>query len=272
MSTFKINNDRNTRFDSSNIASLTNAQAPGINIAALRILPPNTHSAKTLILPSKNTFNILPAIGLTVRKQQDSQVNIGNNYSKIIRIRKDTLPIRNNLYDIYNTKYKKPIIVDKFEFCEEQKISSIFSTTGYHQWFSTLIDKQPSFKTSLFDKVSSRLLSLNQDCSCRYIDFSGQYIFDRNASSDQLLSSTNKKVSKAIIDFNIEQNYINIYLYNNKTDSYVHVRLRPPLRHRPAYNDWVFDEDVTINDLLSNTEYAEIVNCCNIGNYKIFNK
>lgn len=270
MSTFQINNNIRSNFN--NKISTTNNFGSGPNISAINIQSPNTNSAKQLILPNKNIFELSPPIGLTVRNKQDSQIINTTNYSKIIRIRKDTVPIRNNLYDIYNYRYKKPIEVDKFEFCEEQKISSIFSTTGYHQWFTTLIHNEPSFKTSFFDKVSSRLLSLNKDCSCRYIDFSGQYVLDKNASVNQLLSTNNKKVSKAIIDFNIKDNYINIYLYNNKTDSYVQIRLRPPLRYRPAYNDWVFDEDVTINDLLSDTEYADLVDCCNVGDFKIFSK
>lgn len=273
MHTFVIN--KTSKSNNNNKTSIRSNFSSGPNISAIRILPTNTASSYKNDTDSDQIYNpqIKLNYGSNVRIKQDSQVISINNYAKVIKIRRDTSPIRNNLYNFYKDRFKQPVIVDRFEFCSEQKISTIFSSNSYNQWFSTLITNEPSFKTHLFNKVfSNSLLSLSDDCSCRYIDFSGSYILDRNLSTDnQLVQSSNKRASKASIDFNMEENYINIYLYSKKSKSYINIRLRPPLRYRPAYDDWVFDEDVTIYDMLSNTEYAELIDCCNLENGKIFN-
>lgn len=272
MHTFVIN--KNNKSNENNKTSIRSNFSAGPNISAINIIPSNTtniHKKDSLDTIDNNSqkTNFVS----NVRVKQDSQIISVNNYSKVIKIRRDTSFIRNNLYDLYNYRFEQPVIVDRFEFCSEQKISTIFSSNSYNQWFSSLIKNEPSFKIHLFDKVfSPTFLSLSSDCGCRYVDFSGQYEIDRTLPSEnQLIQSSNKKASKAIINFNLEENYINIYIYSQKTKSYINIRLRPPLRYRPAYDDWVFDEDVTIYDILSNTEYAELIDCCNLENSKIFN-
>ena len=245
------------------------------NILTSKIVSPNT--IEPVIIDNtkeNNKFDIpVPQNGIKVRSKQLFLPKSVNNYAKIITIRKDTLPIRNNLYHYYKNEIIDPIEVDKFYFCNEQKISSIFSTSGDTHWFSTLIDKQPSYKTSLFGKVVFERLSLLKDCSCNYFDFSGSYSIDRFSENNdnQLIYSSNKRVSKATIDFDAESNYIIITIYSEKVQSYVKIRLRPPVRYRPLYNDWVFDENVTIENILSSTEFAELINCCNITNETLNN-
>lgn len=271
MHTFVIN--KNNKSNENNKTSIRSNFSAGPNISSINIASPNTSSTRSQTDILDDNSQNLSNHGLSVRVKQDSQVISVNNYAKVIKIRKDTSHIRNNLYDFYNYRFEQPVIVDRFEFCSEQKISTIFSSNSYNQWFSSLTKNEPSFKIHLFAKVfSPTFLSLSSNCSCRYVDFGGFYELDRTLPSEnQLVKSSNKRVSKAIINFNTEENYINIYIYSQKTKSYINIKLRPPLRYRPVYDDWVFDEDVTIYDILSNTEYAELIDCCNLENSKIFN-
>jgi hypothetical protein len=264
MSTFAINRSKKTN---NNIISTINKPYIGKqNPLTSKIEPPNTtHVVEEILKPKIGISPTLPQNGVSVRSKQLFLPRSVNNYSKFITIRKDTTPIRiGGLYDYYRDRFKIPIETDKFQFCSEQKVSSIFATTGNRQWFSTFIDKQPSFKTSLFDIVEANPLMLLTSCDCLFTDFSGEYILNSSLkSSNQLVSSSNNRVSKGTIDVNIESNYIIVTIYSKRTQSYVKIRLRPPVRYRPAYGDWVFDENVTIDNILSNTEYAEIINCCN---------
>lgn len=233
------------------------------NTLTTKILPPNTFEIKT---ENKNKINIsptIPADGVSVRSKQPISVIKVNNYAKIIRIRKDTTPVRTNLYDYINSMFKRPIIVDKYEFCYEQKISSIFSTNGDTQWYSTYVDRQPSYKTALFNRVSYAPLSIGDDCSCRIFNFNGIYTIDRRLSrGNTLVESSNRNISNVTFDFDPIENYIIVSFYSYKTKSYVKIKLRPPLRYRPIYNDWVFDDKVIIDNIMSLTEYAEIIDCC----------
>jgi hypothetical protein len=270
MSIFRINN--NTRFNNNNKSAIK-SNLVNLNTQSMNIRSPHTMRTK------KNEFKIrtllssgvtAPSYGTTVRNKQDDQIISVNNNAKVIIIRRDTTPIRNNLYNYYTFKFKQPIIVDKFKFCSEQKVSSVFSSSGYNQWFSSLIKNEPSFKSSVFNKISASVPSLQSDCSCIITNFEGLYTLNRTLNNNQLIYSSNRKISRANIDFNLEQNYINIYIYSDKTQSYVNIRLRPPLRYRPAYQDWVFDEDVNIIDQISSeefqvTEYAKLIDCCNLG-------
>lgn len=228
-----------------------------------KIISPNTFEIKTVIQPNFNISPTIPADGVNIRSKQPLSVIKVNNYAKIIRIRKDTTPVRTNLYDYINSMFKRPIIVDKYEFCYEQKISSIFSTNGDAQWYSTYINKQPSYKTATFNRVSYSPLSIGDDCSCRIFNFNGIYTVDRRLSGgNTLIQSSNKNISNISFDFDIVENYIIVSFYSYKTKSYVKIKLRPPLRYRPIYNDWVFDDKVIIDNIMSSTEYAEIIDCC----------
>lgn len=268
MSTFKINDQFKANNNNKSAVKPLPSNFSGINIrspntlATLKTLPSNR-----VLLPDGSGVTA-PALGSKIRSKQDSKIISVNNNAKFITIRKDTTPIRNNLYHYYLDDFKQPITVDKFQFCFDQKVSSVFSSSGDSQWFTTLIKNQPSFKLPLFGKITPSLLSLNADCSCIYTNFSGLYTLDTKLINNQLIASSNRNVSKGAIDFNIESNYISIYIYSNKTKSYVNIRLRPPLRYRPAYNDWVFDEDVNIFDTLSDTEYAKLINCCGLEDPK----
>lgn len=266
MSIFAINTNKRTN---NNIVSTINKPFIGkLNPLTAKIDSPNTYQAfepspKDKIASSPT----LPSDGVNVRSKQLFLPKSVTHYSKFITIRKDTTPIRQGgLYDYYRDRFKVPVEVDKFQFCAEQKISSIFATTGNRQWFSTFIHKQPSFKTALFDIVEANPLMLLTDCGCLYTDFTGVYKLKTNfiSNDNDLIASSNNKVSLGIVDINIESNYIIITIFSKKTNSYVRIRLRPPVRYRPAYDDWVFDESVTIDNILSSTEFAEIVNCCNI--------
>lgn len=267
MSTFRIN--KKIKENNTNKSSV---KPLNLNTSAMSIRPP--HTLPTLDFVGRHETLLSsgitsPVKGSKIRdKQPENQGLLVNNYAKVITVRRDTTPIRNKLYHYYLDRFKEPIIVDKFKFCTEQKISTVFSSNGYNQWFSTFAQNELSFKKALFDKVAFNFLSLSTDC-CFYTDFSGVYTLNTKLVDNQLVASSNKRVSKATIDFNIESNYINMRIYSAKTQSYVNIRLRPPLRYRPAYGDWVFDEDVNIFDLLSPTEYAKIVDCCNLNNIEI---
>lgn len=230
------------------------------NTLIYKILPPNTFEIKSFNSRPFNISPTLPADGISFRYKQPISVIKVNNYAKIIRIRKDTIPVRSNLYDYINSIFKRPVIVDKYEFCSEQKISSVFSTNGDVQWYSAYSDRQPSFKTALFNRVSYTPLSLSDDCSCRIFNFNGIYTVDRRLSDNDLIETSNKNISK--ISFDLIDNYILISFYSYKTKSFVKIRLRPPLRYRPIYDDWVFDDKVIIDNIMSLTEYAEIIDCC----------
>lgn len=254
MSNFVINNNSNNKN-----RTIKNNFIGRQNTLTSRILSPNTFVINASPSSSKN---LITQIDGTRAKPEPSTIQ-GSNYAKIIRIRKDTKPIRNNLYDYINSVFKRPVLVDVFQFCAEQKISTVFSTHGNTQWFSTLINKEPSYKTALFNKVFFNPLSLREDCSCNIFDFNGRYEIDRRLPDfNSLISSSNKDISRVSFEFEPSTNYIMISFYSHKTKSYVRVRLRPPLRYRPIYGDWVFDENVTIDNIMSSTEYAEIVDCC----------
>ena len=262
MTNFFINKNKTLK-DSLKDRTIQNNFVGKQNTLTPKILPPNTFEIKTTRIDKDTVSPTLPANGVSVRSKQDNNIIKVNNYAKIIRIRKDTVPVRTNLYDYINNAFKEPIIVDKYQFCNEQKISSVFSTHGDAQWFSTYVDKQPSYKTALFNRLIYSPLSLSDDCSCRIFNFNGIYGIDRRSSQDNSLkTSSNKNISKIKFDFDPVENYIIVSIYSFKTKSYVNIRLRPPLRYRPIYDDWVFDDSVIIDNIMSSTEYADIVDCC----------
>lgn len=233
------------------------------NTLTAKTVSPNTFQIKVPIIDKTSVSPTISVDGISIRSKQNNNTIKINNYAKIIRIRKDTTPVRTNLYDYINSVFKEPVIVDKYEFCYEQKISTSFSTNGYVQWFSSYIDKQPSYKTSLFSRISYSPLSISDDCSCRIFNFNGIYTVDRRKpEDDSLVLSSNKNISKIKFDFDPIENYIIVSIYSFKTKSYVKIRLRPPLRYRPIYDDWVFDDSVIIDNIMSSTEYSEIIDCC----------
>lgn len=261
MTNFFINNKKTLK-DSLKDRSIYNNYIGKPNTLTSKVLPPNTFEIKKIEVSKVSVSPTLPATGISIRdRQTDSIVKI-SNYAKVITIRKDTTPVRTNLYDYINGVFKEPIIVDRYEFCYEQKISSIFSTNGGVQWFSTYIDRQPSYKTTLFDRIKYSPLSMGKDCSCRIFDFNGIYTVDRRLSDNNLIKSSNRNISAIKFDFDPIENYIIISFYSYKTKSYVNIKLRPPLRYRPIYDDWVFDDSVLIDGIMSSTEYAEIIDCC----------
>lgn len=228
------------------------------NTLTSKIFPPNT-----FVLNNNNSSKeLISQIDGTRAKPLISTIQ-GNNYSKIIRIRRDTTPVRTNLYDYINSVFRQPVLVDTFKFCSEQKISTVFATHGDVQWFSTFNDKQPSYKTAIFNRILYNPLSLQEDCSCRIFNFNGIYTLDRTLPNfNSLITTSNKDISKVSFEFDPSQSYIIMSFYSTKTNSYAKIKLRPPIRYRPIYNDWVFDESVTIDNIMSLTEYAEIIDCC----------
>lgn len=252
-------NSKKTLKDTLKDRSIYNNYIGRQNTLSTKILSPNTFTINSIINPSKNLIEITDEIRA---KPQPSTIQ-GTNYTKVIKIRKDTTPVREGFYDYTNSMWQRPIIVDTFRFCKEQKISTVFSTQGNIQWFSTLITKEPSFKISLFSRVIPSDLSLLEDCSCNIFDFNGLYEVDRRLPDyNSLISSSNRKISRVSLEFDPSQNYIIVSFYSHKTKSYAKIRMRPPLRYRPIYNDWVFDESVIIDNIMSSTEYAEIIDCC----------
>lgn len=142
-----------------------------------------------------------------------------------------------------------------------QKVSTVFLKNNHYS--TSYIIKNPAFKTTNISLVKNRQnLQATAECSCFYADLSGEYILDWTINSNQLISSDNALVNNGTINFDLINSYIDIELYSNISNSKIHIRLRPPLKYRAAYDDWTFDEDVTIEELLSNTEYAEVINCC----------
>jgi len=266
MSIFSIHN--NNKINNNVISTINKSFIGKFNPLSSKIESPNTIQAFEPIIKDKIAVSpTIPQAGVSVRSKQVFLPKSVTNDAKFITIRKDTTPIRlGGLYNYYTDRFMVPIEVDKFQFCSEQKISSVFCTTGHNQWFSTYLDRQPSFKTTLFDLVTPSPSILLQDCNCIHTDLSGTYTLDTKIfnKSNQLISSSNNQVSKGTIDISLVDNYIIIEIYSKITNSRARIKLRPPVRYRPAYNDWVFDENVSLKGLLSNTEFAEMIDCCDI--------
>jgi hypothetical protein len=104
------------------------------------------------------------------------------------------------------------------------------------------------------------------DCACYYVDFSGDYILNWSITDGpQLLSSSNTDVTLGTFDFNVEEEYFNIFLYPKPSinnGSYVHIRYRIPVRYRYSYEDWTFWESLILEGTLSETEFVKVINCC----------
>lgn len=261
MTNFLINKNKTFKNSLKDRAMQNNYVGSGNTLTAKTFIP-NTFTINNFVKKNINISPTSPVGGINIRNKEPLSVIKVNNYSKILRIRKDTTPIRNNLYDYINNIFIQPTVVDRYEFCYEQKISTIFSTNGMVQWFSSYMDKQPSYKSSLFNRLSYSPLSLDKNCSCRIFNFNGIYSIDRRLQNNNLLFSSNKNISNIQFNFDPIDNYIIISFYSYKTQSYVKTRLRPPLRYRPIYGDWIFDDSVTIDNIMSLTEYTEIINCC----------
>jgi hypothetical protein len=204
-----------------------------------------------------------PQNGVIVKYKLPFMPQMVTNDAKVINIRKDTSPIRRGFsYNYYKDQFISSLTIDRLEFCQEQKISTVFSTNSYNHWFSTFINPQISFKKTVFSKIIPQRAGPFKNCNYPDSEFDGSYIVDITTSvnDNQLVFSSNRDASKAIINFDKESNYIIVKIYSKKIKAYVDIKMRPPVRYRPAYNDWVFDESLIIDNIISNTEYVQIIN------------
>ena len=65
--------------------------------------------------------------------------------------------------------------------------------------------------------------------------------------------------------FYVSEEYFDIYLYPKQelnNPSYIHIRYRIPVRYRYVYEDWTFWESVLLENIMSETEFVKIIDCC----------
>lgn len=205
----------------------------------------------------------------SIEKSVDSTKD---NYRRNVRMNLDTTAIRQGEFNFFDGKFNNGFPrPSNYPFCP-QKISTVFQNGNLHWSYSTQNKTSSFMDVKSLPKLTSRVplpISYNDpscDVGCSCIDFSGDYVLDWSISEgSRLLSSSNPNVVLGTFDFNIEEEYFNIFLYPKSsfyTSSYVHIRYRIPIRYRYSYEDWTFWESLIIDGVLSETEFVKVVNCC----------
>jgi len=220
--------------------------------------------------PLINDFNNTTTANIT-KIYEKKPINLDlhvpdNNDRRNVRMSLDTTAIRQNRLNYFTQQFDPGYPnVSNYPLCP-QKISTIFQNGGYH-WTQNTMNGTSSypFKGGFFKVVDAINLTTN-DCTCYYIDYSGEYVLNwSKESGGQLLSSSNKDIQLGTFNFYIDDEYFNIFLYPKPSlnnTSYVHIRYRIPLRYRYIYKDWTFWESLIIDNTMSDTEFVKVIDCC----------
>lgn len=219
-----------------------------------------------VILTNGASFNIYH-VNSSVSKQElnlNPTSLTSDNDTKIITIRNDTSPIRNNGYSYFSNRFKQQPTVTRYKFCAP-KIATVYSTHGNLQWFSTYVKKLPSFKSVNVNIIKGKSLFISygeENCDCDYTNFNGKYTFDL-CKNTSLVSTDNNKIKFASMVYNNNDQYFDIKIYSKYNKSYVWIRFRIILKYRWDDQQWIFNPEFVIDKIMSETEFATIVDCCN---------
>jgi hypothetical protein len=226
-----------------------------------------------LILNNSSAFNIYNVNSSVTKKNLNTLALTPNNDIKIITIRNDTTPLRNNGYFYFSDRFKKPPTITRYKFCAP-KIATIYSTNGNLQWFSAYVKKPASFKSVNTNIVKGRSLFIsdsNGNCDCDYTDFSGKYFFNI-CENPSLISTNNLNTKLANMFYDKDNQYFDIKIYSKYNKSYVWIRFRITLKYRWDDGRWVFNPKFVIDKIMSETEFASIVDCCDYEDFSLYNK
>lgn len=233
-------------------------------------LSPASRAITNTVSPNNpESFGIIDPENYKLIKYNEiiSTVKQGLNEAEIIRITKDTSPIRQGEYLYYDDKFKPGLPYNTFYVLCPQKLSTVFA--NHSKFYSSSYElNEISYKQEIIVSIAdaqaatATYTTSTSDCACFVNEFAGNYYLDWSSSDGKLINTDNGNVSDVSFDFYSTEEYFEIKIYPTSGNSYLWIRYRIPVRYRYSYLDWVFMENLIINGEMSETEFVRIVNCC----------